>query len=60
MKILAATAIVGAALAAAATAAAPTLTLAAIPPTVVYGKAVTFSGVLSSQSTVILGTEAAL
>jgi len=51
MKILAATAIVGAALAAAATAAAPTLTLAAIPPTVVYGKAVMFSGVLSSQKT---------
>jgi hypothetical protein len=51
MKILAATAIVGAALAAAATAAAPTLTLAAIPPTVVYGKPVTLSGVLSSQMT---------
>jgi hypothetical protein len=51
MKILAATAIVGAALAAAATAAAPTLTLAASAPTVVYGKAVTFSGVLSSQKT---------
>ena len=51
MKILAATAIVGAALAAAATAAAPTLTLAASAPTVVYGKSVTLTGVLSSQKT---------
>jgi hypothetical protein len=51
MKILAVTTIVGAALAAAATAAAPTLTLAASAPTVVYGKPVTFSGVLSSQKT---------
>src|SRR6266516_6179810 len=51
MKILAVTVFVGAALAAAATAAAPTLTLAASAPSVVYGKAVTFSGVLSSQKT---------
>src|SRR5436190_2004584 len=51
MKILAITAIVGAALAAAATAAAPTLTLAASAPTVVYGKSVTLTGVLSSQKT---------
>jgi hypothetical protein len=51
MKILAATAIAGAALAAAATAAAPTLTLAASAPSVVYGKPVTLSGVLSSQKT---------
>jgi hypothetical protein len=51
MKILAATMIAGAALAAAATAAAPTLTLAASAPSVVYGKPVTLSGVLSSQKT---------
>lgn len=51
MKTLAATVIVGAALAAAATAAAPTLTLAASAPSVVYGKPVTLSGVLSSQQT---------
>jgi hypothetical protein len=51
MKILAATVFVGAALAAAATAAAPTLTLAASAPSVVYGKPVTLSGVLSSQKT---------
>ena len=49
MKILAAAAIVGAALAAAASAAAPTLTLAASAPSVVYGKPVTLSGVLSTQ-----------
>jgi hypothetical protein len=48
-KILAAAAIVGAALAAAASAAAPTLTLAASAPSVVYGKPVTLSGVLSTQ-----------
>jgi hypothetical protein len=51
MKILAVTVFVGAALAAAATAAAPTLTLAASAPSVVYGKAVTLSGVLSTQKT---------
>jgi len=51
MKILAVTAIAGAALAAAAAAAAPTLTLAANAPSVVYGKPVTLSGVLSSQKT---------
>jgi hypothetical protein len=51
MKILAVTVFVGAALAAAATAAAPTLTLAASAPSVVYGKPVTLSGVLSSQKT---------
>jgi hypothetical protein len=51
MKILAVTMFVGAALAAAATAAAPTLTLAASAPSVVYGKPVTLSGVLSSQKT---------
>ncbi len=51
MKILAVTVFVGAALAAAATAAAPTLTLAASAPSVVYGKPVTMSGVLSSLKT---------
>ena len=50
VKILAAAAIAGAALAAAATAAAPvTLTLTAGAPTVVYGKTVTLSGVLSTK-----------
>ena len=49
MKILAAIAVVGAALAAAATAASVTLTLTATPTTVVYGKAVTLNGVLSSH-----------
>ena len=49
MKILA-TIVVGAALAAAASAAALALTLTATPPTVVYGKASTLSGVLPSWS----------
>jgi hypothetical protein len=50
MRIVAAVGIAGAALAAAATAAAPvTLTLAASAPTVVYGKPVTLTGVLSTK-----------
>src|SRR5215211_5245304 len=49
-KILTAVAIVGAALAAAATAAAPiTVSLAASPAVVSYGKPVTLSGTLSTQ-----------
>ena len=50
LKIFASALVAGAALAAAATAAAPvTVTLAASAATVVYGKPVTLSGVLSSQ-----------
>ena len=48
MRIFA-TIVVGAALAAAASAAALALTLTATPPTVVYGKASTLNGVLSTQ-----------
>ena len=62
MRILAAVAVVGAALAAAATAAAPvTLTLMANPTTVVYGKTTVLSGVLSThkanQQVKVNGTE---
>jgi hypothetical protein len=48
MKLIAVTAIVGAALAAAATAATPTLTLATSSPFVIYGKTATMTGALST------------